>query len=299
MIAFGCVISEPEPYVRHAEPGIRLAAEPDSEVLAFGAVGPIGRGSNLVLEAAAARDGLEALVLVEPETRITDPALCAKLRAAFRDPDVAVVGCAGAQGVRSMAWWEGSIVAGSVTHCYTELGGGCIDAFSWARPERPPAPVDAVDGMLLALSPWAVRNIRFDEALTLGHGYDVDFCFEVRRQQRRVVVEDLSIVHHRPLKLIRQREAWVEAHIQFAQKWDGQMPGAPADDRPAKDRARRNEAEREAAHAIGRGHGLASEAQILVHERAIEQITETRSWRVTEPLRRLNRLRRPEEPDAR
>jgi hypothetical protein len=294
MIAFGCVITEPEPYLRHAELGIRLAAELDSEVLTFGAVGPIGRGSNLVLEAAAKHDDLEALVLVEPETRIADPQLCAKLRSAFADPAVAVVGCAGAGGVRSIAWWEGSIVAGSVTHSYSELGGGTIPAFSWAQIARPPAQVDTVDGMLMALSPWAVRNVRFDEALVLGHGYDVDFCFEVRRQERTVMVEDLSIVHHRPIKLVREREAWVDAHIQFAQKWDGRIPGAPADDRSPKERARRNEAEREAAHAIGRGHGLTSEAQILVHERAIEQMTDTFSWRLTEPLRRLNRLRRPE-----
>jgi len=296
MIAFGCVITEPEPYEHHAEPGIRLAAEPGSEVLTFGAVGPHGRGSNLVLEAAGRHDDLEALVLVEPETRIADPALCGKLRAAFADPEVAVVGCAGATGVRSLAWWEGSIVAGSVTHCYSEMGGGIIPAFSWAQTARPPAEVDAVDGMLLALSPWAVRNIRFDEALALGHGYDVDFCFEVRAQGRMVLVDDLTVVRHHPLKLVREREAWVEAHIQFARKWDGRIPGAPADDRTAKERARRNEAEHEAAHAVGRGHGLASEAQILEHERVIAKMTDTFSWRLTEPLRRLNRLRRPEEP---
>jgi hypothetical protein len=296
MIAFGCVITEPEPYEHHAEPGIRLAAEPGSEVLTFGAVGPHGRGSNLVLEAAGRHDDLEALVLVEPETRIADPALCGKLRAAFADPEVAVVGCAGATGVRSLAWWEGSIVAGSVTHCYSEMGGGIIPAFSWAQTAPPPAEVDAVDGMLLALSPWAVRNIRFDEALALGHGYDVDFCFEVRAQGRMVLVDDLTVVRHHPLKLVREREAWVEAHIQFARKWDGRIPGAPADDRTAKERARRNEAEHEAAHAVGRGHGLASEAQILEHERVIAKMTDTFSWRLTEPLRRLNRLRRPEEP---
>ena len=30
MIAFGCSVSESEPYFRYAEPGIRMAAEPDS-----------------------------------------------------------------------------------------------------------------------------------------------------------------------------------------------------------------------------------------------------------------------------
>jgi hypothetical protein len=293
MIAFGCVISEPEPYSHYAEPGIRLAAEADSEVFALGAVGPIGRGSNLVLDAAAAHDDLEALVLVEPETQIADPALCAKIREALAGPDVAVVGCAGATGVRSIAWWEGSIVTGHVMHHYTELGSGIVPAFSWAPRAPAPAEVDAVDGMLLALSPWAVRNVRFDEALVLGHGYDVDFCLQVRSERRKVVVADLEVVHHRPLELVGDRELWVEAHMRVAEKWEGRMPGVPADAADAKQRARRNEAEREAAHAVGRGHGLASEARILEHDRAIEQLTDTFSWRVTEPLRRLNRLRRP------
>ena len=296
MIAFGCVISEPDPYIRYAEPGIRLAAEPDSEVFALGAVGPISRGANLVLEAAAAKDELEALVLVEPETQIVDRALCAKLRQAFSDPGVAVVGCAGATGVRSIAWWEGSIVCGSVNHRYSELGGGVIPAFSWAQRSPPPAEVDAVDGLLMALSPWAVRNVRFDESLVLGHGYDVDYCLQVRSQGARAIVADLEVVHHRPLELVRDRELWVDAHIRMAEKWDGRMPGVPPDEASPEQRARRNEAEREAAHAVGRGHGLASEAQILEHDHAIAELTDTVWWRMTEPLRRLNRLRRPEGP---
>ena len=40
--------------------------------------------------------------------------------------------------------------------------------------------VDTVDGFVLALSPWAVRNVRFDESLGQLHGYDFDFCLQVR-----------------------------------------------------------------------------------------------------------------------
>lgn len=292
MIAFGCVISDPAPYRDFAEHGIALAAEHDSQVLAFGAVGPVARGTNLVLEAAAACTGLEALVLVEAETQIVDPDLCAKLRAAFADPDVAVVGCAGARDVGSIAWWEGSVVMGNVTHVYAEMGGGVIPAFSWTDPAPAPAEVDAVDGMLLALSPWTVRNVRFDESLVLGHGYDVDYCLQVREQARKVIVADLQVAHHRSLELVRERELWVEAHMQFDAKWSGRVPGVAADERSAKERARRLEAEREAAHAVGRGRGLISEARILEHDRAMARFTNTLSWRITEPLRRYNQLRR-------
>ena len=78
MIAFGCAITSGEAYRRFAEPGVRRAAEPDSEVYAYAAVQPIARTYNLILDAAAQRDDLEALVLVHPHTEIVDPRFCAE-----------------------------------------------------------------------------------------------------------------------------------------------------------------------------------------------------------------------------
>ena len=112
MIAFATAMIDPEAYRRHARPGIERAVEPDSNVLAFAALGSICRSLNLLLEQAARLDGLEALVIVDQDTEIADPELCAKARAALADPDVAVVGCVGATGVRSAAWWEGAVVGG-------------------------------------------------------------------------------------------------------------------------------------------------------------------------------------------
>ncbi len=101
MIAFGVSITDPEPYLQHAEPRIELVAERYSEVFAFSAVGTVGRSNNLLLDAAAARDDLEALVLVHTFTELADPALCEQVRRALSNPDVAVAGCAGASDVRS------------------------------------------------------------------------------------------------------------------------------------------------------------------------------------------------------
>jgi 2-polyprenyl-3-methyl-5-hydroxy-6-metoxy-1,4-benzoquinol methylase len=57
--------------------------------------------------------------------------------------------------------------------------------------------VDTVDGLMMVLSPWAVRNLRFDDARFTGfHGYDADFCFQARRAGRRVVVDDIDVIHH-------------------------------------------------------------------------------------------------------
>lgn len=285
MIAFGTSIAEPEAYRRYSEPGIRSVAEADSEVYAFAGVASISRSLNLLLDAAARREDLEALVVVHPHTEIADPGFCAKVREALRDPDAGVVGCAGASGVRSLAWWEGAVTAAPVRHRYPEYGGGELPGFEWARPSPPPAEVDAVAGFLLVLSPWVVRNVRFDEALRMNHGYDVDFCLRVREAGRRVSVADLRVVRHESIELVPDFNLWMEAHMQFAEKWDR----GPADWRP---RARRAEAEREAARAIAHANGLAADARIVRLERALAEVTESPSWRLTQPLRRLNQLRR-------
>ena len=124
MIAFGASVPDPDPYLEYAKPGIELAAERDSPVLAFSSVGTVGRSLNLLLDAASELDELEALVLVHTFTQLADPALCDAIRRAFADPEVAVAGCAGASGVRSIAWWEGRTSVGDVTLRYVDHGGG-------------------------------------------------------------------------------------------------------------------------------------------------------------------------------
>ena len=292
MIAFGSSISGAEAYRRYAEPGIRLASEPDSEVFAYAGVEPIGRTYNLILEAAAGRDDLEALALVHPHTEIIDPDFCAKVRAALADPDVAAVGWAGARGVQSIAWWEGQVAAAPARQRYDEYGGGEIDSVAWTGREPPPAEVETLDGQLLVLSPWAVRNVRFDETLLLGHGFDLDYSLRLREHGRKLVVADLRVVHHRSLELVNDLAVWVEAHIQLAEKWNGTLTDEPSDEEGWKRRARRAEARREAARAIAMSESLKLDARVLELERELEQKTATVSWKLTAPLRALNRMRR-------
>lgn len=292
MIAFGVSISGAASYRRYAQPGIRLASEADSETFAFSAIEPVGRTYNLILDAAGRRDDLEALVLVHPHTEITDPQLCAKLRRALADPDVAVVGAAGAIGVRDLGWWDGTVFSAPLVHRYGECGGGELPAFGWAERRDPPAEVETVDGQLLALSPWAVRNVRFDEALVLGHGFDLDYCLQVRSAGRKAVVADLRAVHHRSIELVRDLDVWVQAHIDVAEKWDRTLHGPMDDEAAWKRRARRAEAEREAERAIAYSVAMERDAQLLVLERALAEKTESLSWRLTAPLRELNQRRR-------
>jgi hypothetical protein len=291
MIAFGSVIADAEAYRRFAEPGIRRAAEPDSELLVFGAVGSACRSYNLLLDAAAAHDDLEALVIVEARAEIADAAFCARAREALSDPEVAVAGPIGARDVRTVAWWEGEVSSAPLVHRYYEHGGGEMDGYGWARPSAPLGEVDALDGFLLVLSPWAVRSLRFDESLHTGLGYDLDYCLQARAAGRRVVTADLRVIHHRALELVPENEIWVEGHIQLAERWDGRWPGREGEEVDWQRRARRAEAEREAARTVAYSSALQLDAQVLALERELAAMTDSPSWRLTAPLRWANRMR--------
>jgi hypothetical protein len=290
MIAFGCSITSPEAYRTYAEPGIRLAAEPDSEVYAFAAAGSIFRSYNLLLDTASTREDLEALVLVHQDAEIVDPDFCKKVRQALSDPEVGVVGCVGAIGVRSIAWWEGSVTWASFIHRYGEHGGGDLPAFSWKTDDMPPyartGEVDTVDGFIMAVSPWTVSNVRFDESLGQLHGYDFDFCLQVRAAGRKVVTTDFRAVHNHSLDLVSDAETWVEAHMRVTDKWEGRMPGIGAGGGDWKRRARLAEARSEAARAAAVSKQLQADARSLELERAVEGVTKSLSWRITAPLRR-------------
>jgi Glycosyltransferase like family len=289
MIAFGSAITKRDEYERFAVPGIRRAAEPDSEVIAHPAEGSIFRNYNLILENAGALDDLEALVLIHQDAEIVDPDFCRKVREALSDPDVGVVGCVGAIGVRSIAWWEGSVTWASFIHRHGKPGEE-FPSLSWDPDDMPPyaqlGEVDTVDGFVMALSPWTVRNIRFDESLgQLLHGYDFDFCLQVREAGRKVVTADLRVVHNHSLELANDPDGWVKAHMTVAEKWDGRMPNVGVAGGDWKQRARRAEAERAAARAQAISTQLQTEARSREHERALKEATESIGWRITAPLR--------------
>jgi hypothetical protein len=287
VIAFGCPITDPAAYERYAEPGIRLAAEADSEVLTFLNADSIFRAYNLFCDQAAELEGLEALALVHQDAEIVDPGFGDKARAALADPDVAIVGCAGAVGVRSIAWWEGSITWASYTQRFEEMGGGELPGLSW--PETTPSyartgEVDSIDGVLIVLSPWAVQNLRFDESLGDLHGYDLDICLQARSAGKKVVATDIRLIHHHSLDLLGDPEGWIAGHMRIAEKWEDQLDSDRPDD--WKLRARRAEAEAAAARVQLR---LAQHHLTRLSEDFAE-LERSGSWRVTAPLRALGRL---------
>jgi len=307
MIAFGCAITDHALYESCAEPGIKRVAEPDSEILAYGSAGlgdaSIFRNYNLLLEEANKLEGLEALVIVHQDAEIVDPDFCRKARDAISDPEVGIVGCAGAIGVRNIAWWDGSVTMASFAHRYSEYGGGEIlgSTFNWDEkpPEARQGEVDVIDGFMMILPPWFVENIRFDESLGQFHGYDFDVCQQVRAAGKKVMTEHIPMIHHHSLELIGDVDGWIAAHMRVAEKWDGKLSPAQTISGDWKDRARWAEAGRDAALMQANAAELARDAAVSDIERQLRNIERSASWRLTKPLRWLKSLlRRGGEPSS-
>jgi Glycosyltransferase like family len=301
MIAFGCPITDVEVYRRYAEPGLRLVtgADRNTEILAQSAAGLNGSGSifrnyNLLLEEALKLDHLEALVLIHQDAEIVDADFTEKLRRVLSNPEVGAVGCAGAIGVRNIAWWDGSVTFASFSHQYEEYGGGEIVGSTWDLTQAPPqartGEVDVIDGFMMALSPWVVENIRFDETLGQLHGYDFDFCQQVRAAGKKVVTEHLRVIHHHSLELIGDVEGWIAAHMRVAEKWEGRLSPAATIPGDWRERARWAEARCDAAMMQANAAELARDAAVLDMQRHLDAVKRSASWRLTKPLRWLKSL---------
>jgi Glycosyltransferase like family len=290
MIVFGTAITDVEPFDRYAKPGIDRVAEPDSKFYAHDTTGSLFRNYNLMLDLAREEPDLEALVLVHQDAELVDPDFCAKVREALSDPEVAIVGCVGAVGVRSIAWWEGAVTWASFTHRYEEIGGGDFTAMTFNSKDRPSftktGEVDSIDGFVMVLSPWAVGKLRFDESLGRLHGYDFDICCQARAAGKKVVTTDFRAIHHHSLDLISEPEAWTAAYVRLAEKWDGKLLHRRDGSNDWRARALRAEAEAACAMGIAQSNELKYQAAT----RLLERVERSPSWRLTKPLRAAKRL---------
>jgi hypothetical protein len=194
MIAFGSAVSDEAIFERVALPGIRQVIEPDSVVLTRVGYDSIQRPYNEMLDEAAARDDLEALVLLHQDLELLDDSLLRRARAALRDPRVGVVGLFGGRRAPLTCWTDAG-----------RLFGREMSPTSSIHHSAGSHEVEIVDGSLLVLAPWVVRTVRFSEALASDfHGYDFDFCLRVRALGGRVVCSDAPYFHH-------MRRPWSDA----------------------------------------------------------------------------------------
>ena len=141
---------------------------------------------NQILKAAVADPACEAVVLLHDDTYILDHNFRAKIVSAFRfDSSLGVIGVVGASGIASLAWWEGQCKVGQVHETR-----GFID-FGSQR-----GLVDVVDGLLMVISRRVFVRICFDEQAFPGfHGYDVDYCLQVRKAGFGCMVLPIEVLH--------------------------------------------------------------------------------------------------------
>jgi Glycosyltransferase like family len=301
VIVFGTAVTDPDTYDRCAAPGIQRAAESDSVILAHQTAGSLFRNYNLLLDMAAEHEDLEALVLVHQDAELDDLDFATKVREALRDPEVAIIGCVGAVGVRSIAWWQGAVTWASVTHRYQEYGGGDTEAAGWDPGKLPsyahPGEVDSIDGVVMVLSPWALRELRFDESLGNLHGYDFDFCMQARARGKKVVTANFHVIHHHSLELINDSEAWTQSYIRLVQKWNGELPDTGAD---PEQRALRAEAEAACARGISVSNQLRNQAIRRLLARVEGELENTKAeLKVTKrELEEASRKLRSDEPPS-
>lgn len=320
MIAFGCSITSRETFDRLALPGIRRASERDSLVLDRDSTVIPYATYNAMLDELAGRDDVEAVVFLHQDLVIEDEDFATKVRRRLDDPEIALVGNAGGRGVESIAWWEGEVL-GSWRWAHGDEPAYQYEPTEWenfvAESRSGSHEVDALDGMLHVLSPWAMRELRYDESVNAGgvHGCDVDICFQARAAGKKVVVDELRTVHHQGREVLGDdTEPWIEAHVRFARKWASMRPRRDGGgDGRWESRALRGEAEA-AASRVQRGElslmrneseGRLAEAlraitrletevdrvrrelqhEVDVRQAELDSIRSSRSWRLTSALR--------------
>ena len=184
MFAFGICIGNELRYERYARQGMEGVIEPGDLVVELRNQLSIHAAYNKVLGAARDLTGLQAVILLHEDLEISDRHFRDKVVLAFQDPEVGVLGAVGAIKVTSLAWWEG------------ELRGALNESRGRVEGDQRVGEVETVDGSLLCLSPWVSRNLQFDEGYGGFHGYDLDLCFSVQANGKKVVVDVLELFHH-------------------------------------------------------------------------------------------------------
>lgn len=186
VFVYGFCIGTERKFNSFARPGLDAHA-PGSPRLERRNQSSIFSAYNSILdEALSMGPEVEGLILMHEDVELKQ-SLDVLLRKEFADESVAIVGAIGGKGVRSVRWSRAEHTFGyapDTFHGSNDHGRGNHD-------------VDIVDGLLLAMSPWAMQTLRFDEAHFSGfHAYDADISMQARAAEKRVRVADIELMHH-------------------------------------------------------------------------------------------------------
>jgi len=212
MIVFGVCVGPTDRYERIAGPGLDASRDSDSVVVPLHDQRSIANAYNLILDRAAAMPGVEAVVFIHDDVRLSDPDVCDKVRTVMREPHVAIVGVIGSRNPTEVSWASGYPVGYAIEVC----GPGAELRIYEGDPGAGTHEVDTVDGVFLALLLWAIRHLRFDRWYPGFDGYDADICAQARRAGKRVMTIDLSLEH---VTVDRDRPVWRSTSRQAVLRW--------------------------------------------------------------------------------
>jgi SAM-dependent methyltransferase len=216
MIIFGTCIGDAERYEQIALPAIRRCAGPEDEIVSLPGDEGIGAAYNAIILQARRRHGCEALVLLHEDVELIDDNFRPKVLHALGEPGVGIVGVAGARDLTGLEWWDSIHHAGLVFETRGVLDFG-----------RREAEVDAVDGLLMALSPLAFGRLEFDQrSFPDFHGYDVDYCLQARAAGLKVIVAAIDVLHRTKTGL-GDAAGFRAADLELRRKWRSKLGHRP------------------------------------------------------------------------
>lgn len=170
----------------------------------------IAAAYNSILDMASRSPSVEGVILLHDDVELLDREWRAKLDDAFEQGGD-VVGVIGGRGRGGMAWWTREQQFGRVAQpdLIMDKGLGLAE-------------VDVLDGLILGVSPWGVRNLRFEvDAYPGFHGYDADICSQARARGRRVFVAPIEVMHHTrgAFGTRKSYEDWIRAVLAWEIRW--------------------------------------------------------------------------------
>lgn len=182
-IAIGLCIGPSGKYEQYAAPSI-AAVHPEAPIYERRDQRSIFEAYNSIIDEHRSARPENPLILIHEDVELLERLDRIEQ---MLEPDVAIIGTIGGRGVQSVRWFRAA-----------ERFGRAPDTVNGDNHHSDGEhDVDIVDGLFLALSPWATKHLRFDEDSFTGfHGYDADICMQARAAGKRVRVTNIDLFHH-------------------------------------------------------------------------------------------------------
>lgn len=224
MIGFGVCVGPTDLFEQVSGPSIRRFNAEGAPVLTVTGQSSMFRAYNALLDQAQSA-GCSGLLMIHDDVELrADPRPA--LEPLLEDDSVGVVGALGGMRPTSLAWWsqregrKGRLEDWGKVHDYSS---GVFD-------------VDVVDDVIMCVSPWTIKNIRFPESRYGGfEGLGVILSSIIRRQSRRVLVADFDAMHHNTGKgfngIVDWRRNELRWHREFFELTRAETTAAVVEDR--------------------------------------------------------------------